>query len=243
MHLNAGDASAEEWGNKGTPRAGKSLDERFDGAWRKNSPEQQTQQSEGAGLFSARANTGGNSKLADQFAGPAASARYMQQTEPQQDFAPNQKFERQPYKESASDPALPPIQGTSDQGLSVPKGSEVPQASRDIHQVSQSEAPASGYNAAPASQIGEPFSGFPESGPGLSSQKSKDVNLARPREQLPSVNVNSGIGAQPASGQSNVPLPKGSGSSNFQTATPKSAAGAQPTSIDSPSKTQALTMT
>ena len=231
--------TAGEWGSKDTSRPGKSLDERFDGAWRSRSrsrsPEQQTlQQSGGANLFNAPTNTGGSNKVADQFAGPGGSARYMEQTNPQSSGSAQEALQDSGHQQNPTDPALPPIRGTGDQGFSVPTGSEVPQASRDSIHNSESRAPASGYSDAPPNQAAEPFSGFPDPGPGLSSQRSKDVNLARPREELPSVNVNSSAGGQPPLGQS--ALPKSSTGSHFETATPKSAAGFQPTSIDSPSR-------
>ena len=158
----------------------------------------------------------------------------MQQTDPHSSSTAEEDLRGAKHQPNPSDPALPPIQGSGDQGFSVPTGSEVPQATRDLPQESPSGAPAAGYDTMRPSQAAEPFSGFAEPGPGLTSQRSKDVNLARPREELPSVNVSPNSGRQPPLGQS--ALPRGSTASQHGTATPKSAPGLQPTSIDSPSR-------
>ena len=95
------------------------------------------------------------------------------------------------------------------------------------HSGEESRQPGSSFDA------GQPS----EAGPGLTSQPSKDVNLAKPREGLPSVNVSSPPSENPR-GNASQTL-KGfftGGDSKSQPRTPKSAIGVQPTSIESPSE-------
>lgn len=262
---------SDEGANTGPVRStGRSLDEKFDGAWGSEPSSEQPGDSNQPPLFKARANPGGPA-MAQQMAGPLGAARYMQPGNSHTDSTPafraeqdqssgntppvsglvtsNSGISKASPQHSDRDSALPPIQGGVNQGLSVPRGSAVPEASLELDGQYQGPGPHQSGSTDPDARSGGgyPFDSHPSAaspqenhpsqpGAGLTSQKSKDVNLARPREQLPNVNVGpdatgqSSVGGNPASRGNNPQRNASSGP-----ATPKSAAGTYPTSIESPS--------
>lgn len=236
-------------------RQGKSLDERFDGVWGSESSPQHGQGDQPMSLFSAKINPESSLTVAEQMAGPSAIARYLQQRRSESggisssQESPEPGMSQQDYPSDPSDPALPPLQGIGHQGMSVPEGSEVPQASLGAEQTQDPlqshplndfpQEDQAGHTRQEAVERTQEERQEGLTPPGLTPQGSKDVNLAKPREQLANLNVGSTATATKA-----PPTASNIGGSRFESsrqpkstsATPKSAAGTFPTSIESPSK-------
>ena len=111
---------------------GRSLDQRFDGAWGSEQTPQQPGNSGQDAIFTRKVDPHGP-QLAGQLAGPIGAARHML---PEDNLAQSNPSQT-PAQPEVQDPALAPIQGGFGQRMSIPSGSTVPDASLRMSQEAQ----------------------------------------------------------------------------------------------------------
>ena len=216
----------KEQGTSSRPRG--SLENRFQGAWGADADSAVPQPQSPRPGPAAGVSPKGEALVAQQMLGSLGTSRNMGGSRTKADLG--DELLKPSEALGADDPALPPILGLRGSGVAVPQGSAVPHASLSMTQQGSQATSLTGQQTANEQDQGE--ADALGSGAGLTKQASKDVNLAKPREQLPNVNVNlaaeEGGEASRGSARPGRSIPP----------TPKSAPGIQPTSVETPSKHQ-----
>lgn len=206
------------------------LENQFQGAWGPEAESEVKQTPSPRPLFKARVGPKEGVSMAQQLAGPIGASRYMGSGSHGSGIKAKERDLDSSRQANADDPALGPIIGLRGSGLSVPEGSEVPQASLSLGQQGNKPNPFLGQqNLDEPNPSHEDQAGQSKPAEGMTSQASKDVHLAKAREQLPNLNVTVGNASEGEESRQSAATAKS------LPPTPKSAPGIQPTSVESPS--------